>query len=168
MMVPSKMFPPTPWPATAPPNPTLDTSYVIDVAAGDTVTAIWRHTLQSGPDDVMDRSHKCPTLAYLKKVDDAATASVVGDGWFKIQEAGYDNGDWATIEVIDNGGNHYMTIPDCLEDGDYLLRAEMIALHNAGGVAGAQLYVCVLILQPFKCTTLPYFIHSVCYLLPCR
>ena len=32
-------------------------------------------------------------------------------------------------------------IPSCLEDGQYLLRVEHIALHSAGSVGGAQLYI---------------------------
>jgi cellulase len=91
-----------------PPNPTTPSPYIINVTAGTTVAAIWRHTLTSGPDDVMDASHKGPTLAYLKKVDDALTDTGIGGGWFKIQEAGYDNGNWATSTVITNGGFQYM------------------------------------------------------------
>ncbi|KAJ2898205.1 uncharacterized protein MKZ38_004131 [Zalerion maritima] len=123
------------------PNPTMSTPYVLDVAAGSTVTAIWRHTLTSGSDDVMDSSHKGPTLAYLKKVPSAVDDSGVGGGWFKIQEDGYNAGSWGTTAVINNGGNHEIAIPACLEDGEYLLRAEMIALHAAGSSQGAQLYM---------------------------
>ncbi len=60
---------------------------------------------------------------------------------FKIQEDGYSNGAWGTSKVISNGGIHAIKIPDCLADGQYLLRAEMIALHGAGSPQGAQLYV---------------------------
>lgn len=63
------------------PNPTTASPYVIGVTAGSTVTAIWRHTLTSGADDVMDASHLGPTLAYLKKVDNATTDSGIGGGW---------------------------------------------------------------------------------------
>lgn len=124
-----------------PPNPTTPSDKIINVAAGSTVTAIWRHTLQSGPGDVMDASHKGPTLAYLKKVDNALTDTGIGGGWFKIQEDGYANGVWATSKVIENAGKHAITIPKCLPDGQYLLRAEMIALHAAGSTGGAQLYM---------------------------
>lgn len=124
-----------------PPNPTMPTDTIIPVAAGSKVTAIWRHTLTSGPSNVMDPSHVGPTLAYLKKVDNAASADGSGDGWFKIQEDGHENGQWGTIKVINNGGKHDIMIPECLEDGDYLLRAEMIALHGAGSYPGAQLYM---------------------------
>jgi hypothetical protein len=32
-------------------------------------------------------------------------------------------------------------IPKCVEDGEYLLRVEHIALHSAGSVGGAQIYL---------------------------
>ncbi|KAI2603066.1 lytic polysaccharide monooxygenase [Hypoxylon fragiforme] len=123
------------------PNPTTPSDKIINVKAGSTVNAIWRHTLTSGPGDVMDASHLGPTLAYLKKVDDATTDKGYGNGWFKIQEDGYNNGVWGTSKVINNQGKHPITIPNCLPDGQYLLRAEMIALHGAGSNQGAQLYM---------------------------
>ncbi|KAI0809961.1 lytic polysaccharide monooxygenase [Xylaria sp. FL0064] len=146
-----------------PPNPTTPSSKIIDVKAGSTVNAIWRHTLQSGANDVMDAGHKGPVMAYLQKVVDATQDSGVGSGWFvplyihgrgkwklktdkqthrfKIQESGFSNGVWGTDTVINSGGNQQIHIPDCIEDGQYLLRAEMIALHGARSVNGAQLYM---------------------------
>jgi len=90
------------------PNPTMSTNAVITVQAGSTVKAHWRHTLTSGPNNVMDASHKGPTLAYLKKTDNSVTDKGVGGGWFKIQESGYSNGQWGTSTVITNGGQHFM------------------------------------------------------------
>ncbi|KAJ9143226.1 Carbohydrate-binding module family 1 protein [Coniochaeta hoffmannii] len=123
------------------PNPTMPSDKIITVTAGSTVQAVWRHTLTSGADDVMDASHKGPTIAYLKKVDNALTDSGIGNGWFKIQEDGYNSGNWGTSKVISNGGLHSITIPKCIPNGQYLLRAEMIALHAAGSSGGAQLYM---------------------------
>ncbi|KAK0611535.1 glycosyl hydrolase family 61-domain-containing protein [Immersiella caudata] len=123
------------------PNPTMSSKEIITVQAGSTVKAVWRHTLTSGPGNVMDPSHKGPTLAYLKKVDNALTDTGIGGGWFKIQEEGYANGKWATNKVIDDAGQHYINIPSCIPSGQYLLRAEMIALHGAGSSQGAQLYM---------------------------
>ncbi|KAI0554887.1 glycosyl hydrolase family 61-domain-containing protein [Xylaria curta] len=123
------------------PNPTTPSDKIIDVKAGSTVNAIWRHTLTSGANDVMDASHLGPTIAYLKKVGQATTDVGYGGGWFKIQEDGYSNGVWGTTKVINNGGIHAINIPDCLADGQYLLRAEMIALHGASSPQGAQLYM---------------------------
>ncbi|KAI0377197.1 carbohydrate-binding module family 1 protein [Hypomontagnella monticulosa] len=123
------------------PNPTTPSDKIINVKAGSTVNAIWRHTLTSGPGDVMDASHLGPTLAYLKKVDDAVSDKGYGSGWFKIQHDGYSNGVWGTSKVINNQGKQPIKIPDCLPDGQYLLRAEMIALHGASSSGGAQLYM---------------------------
>lgn len=123
------------------PNPTTPTSKIIKVTGGSTVTAIWRHTLSSGPDDVMDASHVGPTMAYLKKVDNAATDSGIGNGWFKIQQDGLNNGVWGTSKVIKNGGKHDIVIPRCIKPGQYLLRAEMVALHSATTYPGAQFYM---------------------------
>ncbi|KAJ8110735.1 hypothetical protein OPT61_g6501 [Boeremia exigua] len=65
------------------PNPTTATNTVITVQAGSQATLTWRHTLTSGPNDVIDASHKGPVMAYMKKVSDAKTDSGVGNGWFK-------------------------------------------------------------------------------------
>ncbi len=126
------------------PNPTQSTSKVITVQAGSTVTAVWRYMLSTtgtAPNDVMDSSHKGPTLAYLKKVGSATSDSGVGGGWFKIQEDGYNNGVWGTEKVINGQGRHQIKIPSCIAPGQYLLRAEMIALHGAGNYPGAQFYM---------------------------
>lgn len=126
------------------PNPTTSTSKVITVQAGSTVTALWRYMLSTtgtSPNDVMDSSHKGPTIAYLKKVDNAATDSGVGGGWFKIQQDGLgSDGVWGTERVINGQGRHAIRIPECIAPGQYLLRAEMIALHGAGNYPGAQFY----------------------------
>ncbi|KAK1762941.1 family 61 glycosyl hydrolase [Phialemonium atrogriseum] len=124
-----------------PPNPTTPSDKIIEVQAGSSVSAVWRHTLESGPNDVMDAGHKGPVMAYLKKVTNAKTDSGVGDGWFKIQQEGLNGGTWGTDTVINNKGNQVINIPKCIEDGQYLLRAEMIALHGARDVNGAQLYM---------------------------
>lgn len=126
------------------PNTLQSTSKVITVQAGQEVTAIWRYMLSStgtSPADIMDSSHKGPTIAYLKKVNDATTDSGVGGGWFKIQEDGLNNGVWGTEKVINGQGRHTIKIPQCIAPGQYLLRAEMIALHAAGSYPGAQFYM---------------------------
>ncbi|KAK3904856.1 glycosyl hydrolase family 61-domain-containing protein [Staphylotrichum tortipilum] len=126
------------------PNPTTPTSKVITVNAGDTVTAVWKYMLSTtgtAPNDIMDSTHLGPTIAYLKKVNDAASDSGIGGGWFKIQEDGFNNGVWGTSKVINGQGKHAIKIPDCIAPGQYLLRAEMIALHGAGNYPGAQFYM---------------------------
>lgn len=65
----------------APNGTPTPTNTILNVTAGATVHAVWRHTLTSGANDVMDASHKGPTLAYLKKVSDARTDTGIGGGW---------------------------------------------------------------------------------------
>ncbi|TVY71567.1 putative endo-beta-1,4-glucanase D [Lachnellula suecica] len=125
------------------PNPITASSNIINVKAGDTVQAVWRHTLTSDATDVIDPSHKGPVMAYMKKVTDATTDVGYGAGWFKISEAGLNvaTQTWAVTDLIANQGLQSITIPSCLANGQYLLRAELIALHAAGSSGGAQLYM---------------------------
>ncbi|KAJ8060677.1 hypothetical protein OCU04_010984 [Sclerotinia nivalis] len=129
------------------PNPTTPSSDIINVVAGSTVQAIWRHTLTSTPSNdatyVLDPSHLGPVMAYMKKVNDATTDVGYGPGWFKISEQGLNvaTQGWATTDLINNAGIQSMTIPSCIANGQYLLRAELIALHAASGLQGAQLYM---------------------------
>ncbi|KIH93401.1 hypothetical protein SPBR_04380 [Sporothrix brasiliensis 5110] len=110
-------------------------------------------------------AHYGPVLAYMTKVSDAATA----DGstqWFKVFEDGWsakagagsgDNDNWGTKDLNACCGRMDIKIPDSLPDGDYLLRAEVIALHTAGQSGGAQLYMSCyqLTLAGGKATALP-------------
>ncbi|KAF8863021.1 glycoside hydrolase family 61 protein [Acephala macrosclerotiorum] len=135
------------------PNPTTASPYVINVTAGDTVQATWRHTLTSTAANdavyVIDPSHLGPVMAYMKKVTNATTDVGYGGGWFKISQAGLNNEtddsptaqDWATTDLIANAGVQNIQIPSCIENGQYLLRAELIALHAASSYPGAQLYM---------------------------
>ncbi|KAN0105083.1 glycoside hydrolase family 61 protein [Hyaloscypha variabilis] len=125
-------------------------SQKLSVAAGSTVTGAWLHTLTStGADSEADNkviasSHKGPVLAYLKKVSDATQnpSAGPGDGWFKIAEQGLiSSSQWAVDKLISDGGIQSVTIPPCIENGDYLLRFEIIALHNARSYPGAQFYM---------------------------
>ncbi|KAI9642617.1 hypothetical protein NHQ30_009422 [Ciborinia camelliae] len=129
------------------PNPTTPSSDIINVQAGSTVQAIWRHTLTSTPSNdatyILDPSHLGPVMAYMKKVTDATTDVGYGPGWFKISEQGLNvaTQGWATTDLINNAGVQSITIPSCIASGQYLLRAELIALHAAAGSQGAQLYM---------------------------
>jgi cellulase len=129
------------------PNPTTASSNIINVKAGDTIGATWRHgltsTAENDPVYVIDPSHKGPVMAYLKKVGDATTDTGIGDGWFKIQQQGYDPATaiWGIDTLIANAGVQSITIPTCIPNGQYLLRAELIALHGAASSLGAQFYM---------------------------
>jgi hypothetical protein len=70
----------------------------------------------------------------MKKVDDAtADDNAAGEGWFKIYHSGFDEsaGKWCTEKLIDNSGFLSVRVPSDIEDGYYLVRTELLALHNA-------------------------------------
>lgn len=122
---------------------------VINVQAGQEVTGAWLHLLSStGPDQhadnkVIDSSHKGPVMVYMKKVDNAlnTASSAPGNGWFKIAHAGYTNRRWAVDDLIAAGGVQRARIPQCIANGDYLVRFELLALHSAHNRGQAQWYM---------------------------
>lgn len=75
-------------------------------------------------------------MVYMKKVDDALSnpGAGPGNGWFKIAHAGYENGRWAVDDLITAGGVQKATVPQCITNGDYLVRFEVLALHSASNV----------------------------------
>lgn len=87
-------------------------------------------------------NHFGPVMVYMSKVDDASAADGSAE-WFKVSEFGYDadNKTWGTDMLNANCGKHTFTVPSKIPAGDYLVRAEAIALHSASQVGGAQLYM---------------------------
>lgn len=94
-------------------------------------------------------NHYGPVMAYLTKVDDAASADG-SSGWYKIYEDGWkknpsggsgDDDFWGNKDMNNCCGLVDVKIPANTPAGDYLLRAETIALHTAGGSGGAQFYM---------------------------
>ncbi|KAF1941548.1 hypothetical protein EJ02DRAFT_347565, partial [Clathrospora elynae] len=88
--------------------------------------------------------HPGPLQFYLAKVPDSQTATTwdgSGNVWFKIyaEPAIISGGQisWASL----NKGSVGVTIPKNTPSGDYLLRVEHIALHQASNVGGAQFYI---------------------------
>ncbi|KAB5591949.1 endo-beta-1,4-glucanase D [Ceratobasidium theobromae] len=96
----------------------------LQVVAGDRITFEWHHSYRH--DDVIDPSYKGPISVYM------APTSSNGEGnvWVKIWEEGL-NGTWATEKLRDSHGEHTITVP-LIASGKYLLRPEIIALHEAG------------------------------------
>ncbi|OAK94987.1 hypothetical protein IQ06DRAFT_320423 [Phaeosphaeriaceae sp. SRC1lsM3a] len=122
-------------------------SKIIDVKAGDKVGIQWGHIIggaQGGndADNPIAKSHKGPVLFYMAKVDNAASASTSGQKWFKVYEDGLDSsGNWGVDRMISAGGWVDFTVPTCVASGQYLLRAEIIALHSASKSQGVQFYM---------------------------
>jgi Auxiliary Activity family 9 (formerly GH61) len=61
--------------------------------------------------------------------------------YFKIDEAGLNSdGTWASDDLIANNNTWTVTIPSDIAAGQYIIRHELLALHSAGNVNGAQFY----------------------------
>ncbi|KAJ2769779.1 hypothetical protein IWQ56_002419 [Coemansia nantahalensis] len=87
--------------------------------------------------DVISASHTGPVIVYMAPAD----SNGEGDVWFKIYEDGWSkDGGWATDKLIKNNGEVSFKIPSDIRDGKYLLRGEVIALHNARSPGGAQFF----------------------------
>jgi len=103
------------------------------VTAGDTVTFTIDPAIY----------HPGPVQVYMAKAP-SSVDDFDGDGtvWFKIYE---DPPPEVTSSALvwesTNKGTYTVTVPACVEDGEYLIRFEQIALHVASTVNGAQLYI---------------------------
>ncbi|KXX75059.1 Cellulose-growth-specific protein [Madurella mycetomatis] len=101
---------------------------------GDEVTAIWQQwTHSQGP--IIVWMYKCP--------GEFSSCDGSGAGWFKIDEAGF-SGDgrsvfldterpsgWEIAKLVGGNKGYTSRIPQGLAPGNYLIRHELIALHQA-------------------------------------
>lgn len=82
--------------------------------------------------------HRGPCIIYLAKSETGS-----GPVWFKIFEDGYDQTTklWCVDKLRAGKGKLNFTIPSDLAPGNYLMRGELIALHEGFELYGAQPYV---------------------------
>ncbi|KAL6164059.1 hypothetical protein ACJQWK_09735 [Exserohilum turcicum] len=121
------------------------------VPAGATVTVEMHQQNgdRSCATEAIGGAHYGPVLVYMSKVDDASTADgsapffkIFEDTWAKNPSGSSGSDDyWGTKDLNKNCGKMDVKIPKDLAAGDYLLRAEAIALHAASSVGGAQFYM---------------------------
>ncbi|KAJ0329818.1 hypothetical protein COL5a_003643 [Colletotrichum fioriniae] len=107
---------------------------ILDVTAGSTI----------GYNAKASISHPGPINFYMAKAPSGTSITNwdgSGKNWFKI----YSDGPTVTSSGLTWPTNGKATvnvqIPKCIENGDYFLRVEHIALHSASSVGGAQLYI---------------------------
>ncbi|KAM3064798.1 hypothetical protein ACMFMG_008721 [Clarireedia jacksonii] len=108
----------------------------VNVTAGSDVTLAW---------NTWPVSHHGPVLDYLASCDgDCTTVDKTGLKFFKIDGvgsiSGYNPGTWASDNLIANNNSWAVNIPSTIAPGAYVLRHEIIALHSANQVNGAQNY----------------------------
>ncbi|KAB8244595.1 glycosyl hydrolase family 61-domain-containing protein [Aspergillus flavus] len=107
------------------------------VAPGGTVKMTWN----TWPDD-----HHGPVITYLAKCSGSCSdVDKTSLEFFKIDAGGLIDdtdvpGTWATDQLIDDSFSRSITIPTDIEAGYYILRHEIIALHDAENPDGAQNY----------------------------
>lgn len=101
------------------------TGKAAEANAGDKITFHWNQWL----DD-----HLGPVTTYMADCNNDCTNFDAASGkWFKIDAAGYDSKkkQWASDVVRANGNTWTSTIPASLAPGQYLVRHEIVALHDA-------------------------------------
>jgi cellulase len=114
----------------------------VNTTAGDTIKLQWNE---------WPTSHVGPVLSYLATCNGSCANSKADElKWVKIDELGWLNstgwdvlrlgGTWATNVLIANKFQWTVRIPEVLKEGHYVLRHEIIALHVAEDVDGAQAY----------------------------
>jgi len=102
------------------------------VAAGDTIEFHW---------SVWPESHAGPVITYVAPyTGDILAVDKTALKWTKIQADGYNDGKWAAVEMIAQNNTWPVTVPSTLAAGKYVFRHEIIALHSAGALNGAQSY----------------------------
>jgi hypothetical protein len=111
------------------------------IKAGAKLSFEFRLWASGTPPGTIDPSHLGPMAIYAKQVDDSAE-DPTGTGWFKLWEYGYDEASstWATEKLIANDGIVSVQIPTSMATGSYLIRPEILALHNLAA-GPAQFYV---------------------------
>ncbi|KAL8841383.1 MAG: hypothetical protein Q9205_002779 [Flavoplaca limonia] len=107
---------------------------VCPAKSGSSMTLNFRVWPDGSQPGAMDKSHMGPCAVYMKKVDNsAADNNAAGPGWFKIFEEDYDNSSnqWCTTKIMANDGKLSIKLPTDLAGGYYLVRPEILALHEA-------------------------------------
>uniref|UniRef100_A0A8H7Y615 AA9 family lytic polysaccharide monooxygenase n=1 Tax=Psilocybe cubensis TaxID=181762 RepID=A0A8H7Y615_PSICU len=119
---------------------------VCSVNAGDQLTVEMHQQPgdRSCSNEAIGGDHYGPVQVYMAAVSDATSAVGSSASWFKVAEMGMPSNNpvyWGTEVLNDNCGHFTFTVPKDIAPGNYLVRAEVIALHVASSVGGAQFYM---------------------------
>ncbi|KHN97071.1 Glycoside hydrolase, family 61 [Metarhizium album ARSEF 1941] len=108
-------------------------AFTCPVPQGATLTLQMREWTDGSREGFIAPEHKGPCSVYVKKVDDMGANNAAGPGWVKIWESGYDasSGEWCVDKLIKRKGFLSVRLPPTLPAGYYLVRPEILALHNA-------------------------------------
>ncbi|KAI1082549.1 glycoside hydrolase family 61 protein [Whalleya microplaca] len=83
--------------------------------------------------------HQGPISIYMSKAPTTASEYDGSEGWFKIKDFAPD---FSSGEAVwDMSDSYSYEIPSCIEDGEYLLRIQSLAIHNPYPSGTPQFYV---------------------------
>jgi len=109
------------------------------VQPGSTIGLQWHYELDNPSDTyIVAPDHRGPCIVYMAKSDTGA-----GPVWFKVFEEGYNPStkQFCVDRLIANKGYMTFKLPTDITPGNYLMRGELIALHEGFQLNGAQNYV---------------------------
>lgn len=117
------------------PGAAASASQIANVTAGSTVEFGWR----SGSPPTPWPHVRGPVLTYMGKCSGAASdCDAASMRWFKIDEQGFEaDGVTWTQALYNQGKTTTATVPAALQNGNYLVRHEIVALH----VLPAEFYI---------------------------
>ncbi|KAF2032424.1 endoglucanase IV [Setomelanomma holmii] len=114
----------------------------VNTTAGDTLKLKWNEWPVSHVGPVMTYLAACNGSCAFVKKESLEWVKIDEQGW--LNSTGWDTiklgGTWATNVLIANNFTWTVQIPADLVAGDYVLRHEIIALHVADKLDGAQVY----------------------------
>ncbi|KAH8783192.1 glycoside hydrolase [Diaporthe sp. PMI_573] len=112
-------------------------SGICEVKAGSSLTVEMHQQPgdRSCSNQAIGGNHYGPVMVYMAKVSDAKTADGASASFFKVAEDGYTGttASWGTEILNANCGKRAFTVPANIAPGNYLVRAEAIALHAGAG-----------------------------------
>lgn len=95
--------------------------------AGNEITFLW---------NTWPESHLGPAITYLAP---ATSKDPTALNFFKIDQAGLlKDGTWITNSILKNNNSYTVKVPSDIKAGRYILRHELVALHDAKQANGAQ------------------------------
>ncbi|KAF3031965.1 hypothetical protein E8E11_001617 [Didymella keratinophila] len=132
--------------------------YTVEAPAGSDVTFHWHHEGSCGSgEEGWDCSHHGWTATYLApcngdckdvekteleffKIHESALIDY-RDGRYSSGQAQGQTGFWGTDAIFyDNGNAQSVTIPSEIPSGNYVLRTEVVSIHNNGDVSNRQFW----------------------------
>jgi cellulase len=113
-----------------------------EAPAGSPVTFKWVHSGSCKNNEVgWDCSHHGWTDLKFFKIDQVALLGYPEGTRYADGEAQGQVGKWGTDAIFyDNGNKHTVTIPKEIPSGNYVLRTEVVSIHNNGAVANRQFW----------------------------